>query len=564
MTTPFLIRKNLNDQLADGPMEKVIEALMQRLYHLKEISQVDIDKRDIQEHLHRLTLISGNLSSLKRTFATVETVLTVQSNIRAGLIDFIHTLPDEYFKVEVPFVVKPGVFRPDIPTDEVMPIDFSEIEKDRCKYCMNEEDGLCDISATRRLRLYCDYYIPRNVFNESVKKLHNDGFLQIMAPHGFGKHSLLIRLDSYVRMQKNDSVFFDFFKYEITTTDTKIFFKSLCHTIMNKINPDGVDEDVLNKIWDGYGGIDYKLDEFIEKCVSDYQNKKLYFFFRGLAVLNEEISVILFNSLFRWNEKRKSKAKWQNVCVTVAYSPDFWYKIEKKYKGGVLINKDGQFHLESIKYRNQPVVLHGFSTRELFELASDKYQLNENDWKPEKILTIAKYLGNNPSLLNYAFYTIKKENLSPNKFYKSAPKANGIYKSFFDKLTAEIDQNALNDHLRRVVSNKKVEDDKYVCFWSLGILNKEEKKYTLSEFYKLYFVNNLNDNVFSLIKAPLIGLMLWLSTSMLANYIIKDDSIIKAAYLKFAFVLSFAVFVVPFSGNLVKSIKQAFYGKDAY
>lgn len=558
----FLNNENLKEKIAKGKLGDVIENLIYQMSFAIDNKTANVDLIHIHELRDKLINLSGQLNSIDRELFTKETEFSIKARIRLSTLDVINELPYSFWRKKDP-----------VPEPEPHPQPTSIIEQTEtknigvemdesvgnCENCLEEEDDLCDVSVKRRLRLQCTYYVRRNVFNESLKRLRTDGFLQIMGPHGYGKHSLMIRLDNYAKLTNHDTLFLDFFKFNTKTSDVNYFIKHLCQFIYEKLPSNKHNENLVEKIWAGFGSVDYKFDEFIEQFLIKKRTNKVFLFIRGLASLEDKFSVILFNSLLRWTEKRKSNESWQALCVAVAYSPDFWYKIEKKYKDGVIISNEGSFDLEPIKYRNKPVILSGFSTTELFELANDRYRLNNADWQPEKILSVARFVGYNPSLLNFAFLSIKDENLSPNNFKKKACRKNGLYNEYFKKLREEIEPESVKHQLKRVVKNKKIDDDKYVHLWSLGIVSKEEKKYSVADLYKVHLLQKVDLSEFSLLALPLVIFTVWILTCvgiyLVMNYSFK--SLQPGVFALFA-VSSFVAMILLSFRNTSKFIKQYF------
>lgn len=339
--------------------------------------------------------------------------------------------------------------------------------------CISCKEHNIKCSVERDIELGNEHYCcieRKDAFRRAVEKLKNGEFIQVIAPHSYGKHSFLLQLKSYAEDNGYRTVFLDFFKNpHLQANEIAEFYIQVCKLISDGLNIDY--KKCIDKIWNERRAMNDNCNNYIEKAV--LRNDRIFILIRGLAALNEVVLGKFYDTIYRWTENsKKLNSKWKLLTVAIAFSPDLQNKIRKINGIGV----DNSCRFPDIQLRK-------FGYTEI-DLLADQHELWKSLDKRKNRQKVAKYLDYNPYLVNHSFRFIKKNGYTYRKYIWKAGKITGLFREHFNKLKAKLNTTEAREDLKTIILNRKQPISNSDYLWTLGIVKIEKGKCEVSN--KLY------------------------------------------------------------------------------
>jgi len=330
------------------------------------------------------------------------------------------------------------------------------------------------------LELESPFYISRRESEALSARVISTpgGLLRIKAPQKMGKTSLTIRIIQKATEKKYQAVYLDFQLADSPICqDLDRLLKWFCANVGQKLQ---LPHQIAN-YWDDILG--YKMS-----CNSYFQDYLLAEISQPLVLVLDKIDYIFaypeiaedFFALLRaWYEEAKTIKIWKKLRLVLVYSTEVYLPLninQSPFNVGVSLE------------------LPEFMPEQIRELC-DRYQLTLTN---EEIERLTATIGGHPYLLQIAFYYLKKEGISVEKFLKQVTHKNSPYTKHLQQLLDNLQQHSnLTSALENILEkNLPIEQLKYRDLFklnSMGLVNFNDNQIQIScELYRQFFKERIS------------------------------------------------------------------------
>jgi transcriptional regulator with XRE-family HTH domain len=316
--------------------------------------------------------------------------------------------------------------------------------------------------------------VEDRVFQEVVQP---GSFLRISGPDGYGKTSLLYRLQRYVRSLSFADVVVNIQQVDQDIlSDPSDFLKWLCAFISFQLSI----QNTITESWDPLLGCKLNTSLYIQNHVLTQIEYPLFLAIDSLEFIFSypKTAQTILPLLRSWYEEAQQDTTWQRLRLAVFYSTECYLPFD--------INQS-PFNV------GMPIRLDSFDQAEMQSLLNlDSIRLNEQDLADLLLLT-----GGNPLLANLALYHLRK-GLTTDELLDMSNDLGGVYHTFLQKMLAQVancqEWTAL---IKQMLANHEpIYLDPIIAYKLEGIgLIKQVKQgrwYFSCELYRLFFQTYLD------------------------------------------------------------------------
>lgn len=323
-----------------------------------------------------------------------------------------------------------------------------------------------------RDRFYVERVVDAQLKNQVIKW---GSTTTIRAPRQTGKTSLLMRGIKYAREHGVKVVFLDFQSFgseQLVSLDA--FLYELALSICDELE---LDEELVERAWQGSRSPSKKLLRFMERCVLPaFSTSVLLAMDEADNLLQTDFYKDFFGLLRSWHNRRASREVWEKLNLVLVISTEPYLLIDDIHQSPFNVG----LHLGLTDFDEAQV-------KDLNE--RHKTPLEENE-----IAELLALLHGQPFLTRWALYTMVTKEMSWDELREQAADENG---PFGDHLWHQYwtvhDKPDLKEALREVIRTNHC-DNETALFRLLraGLIKGSGDVYTCRcDLYKLYFEDKL-------------------------------------------------------------------------